>query len=331
MSTSLAFIWALAEDGEHAVEVITDPAGSWVSSPTSPGSSRSCRCWLPLPSCFFGKRLPLKGWELAEGAIGIRGGLRRGAADRQLDQPDGCGAPHRDQPYRLAAGSRRSGHRVGMGGRRPLHHDVHGGGRGRPLRVHLRQGVHGGRRPLHLLLRLVQPLRRRHAGAGHLRQPHPVDRRLGVGRCRLLPADRALLGGPREQRGSHQGVHHQQDRRHRAVHRRDHPGDHRRLVPHHRRARRGGPPRLRARLSRLLGRAGAVHRGDGQERPDAVPRVAARCHGRPDPGLVADARRHHGHRRRLPGRADVPAVSNRRHGRRRQDRSSCWSGRPRCC
>ena len=68
----------------------------------------------------------------------------------------------------------------------------------------------------------------------------------------------------------------------------------------------------------VLGGPGDLHRGDGQERPVPLPRLASRCHGRPHPGVVADARRHHGDRRGVPDGADVPALSDRRVRRRRQ-------------
>ena len=62
---------ALAEDGEHAVEVVTDPSGFV--------GVLADLAWLipvvPLAAAFaivlIGKRLPLKGWELAEGAMGF--------------------------------------------------------------------------------------------------------------------------------------------------------------------------------------------------------------------------------------------------------------------
>jgi NADH-quinone oxidoreductase subunit L len=72
--------------------------------------------------------------------------------------------------------------------------------------------------------------------------------------------------------------------------------------------------RSSARLRRL-GSAGAqlhlhlpVHRRHGQVGAGAAARVAARFHGRPDPDLGADPRRHHGHRGHLHGRAHVAAV-----------------------
>ena len=56
------------------------------------------------------------------------------------------------------------------------------------------------------------------------------------------------------------------------------------------------------------GRVPAVLRRHGQVRPARPAHLAARCHGGPDPGLGADPRRDHGHRRRVPGRAHVAGV-----------------------
>ena len=51
-----------------------------------------------------------------------------------------------------------------------------------------------------------------------------------------------------------------------------------------------------------------VGRG-GQERPVPAARLAARRHGGPDPGQRPHPRRHHGQRRRLHDRAQLPARS----------------------
>ena len=48
----------------------------------------------------------------------------------------------------------------------------------------------------------------------------------------------------------------------------------------------------------------------------AVPHLAAGRDGGPHPGLLADPRRDHGHRRRLPDRAHVPALRARADRRR---------------
>ena len=66
--------------------------------------------------------------------------------------------------------------------------------------------------------------------------------------------------------------------------------------------RRGGGRRIHEDRRHRRGGA-AVHRGDGQERPVPLPRVAPRRHGRPDSGLSPHARRHHGDRRGVPARA----------------------------
>ncbi len=60
----------------------------------------------------------------------------------------------------------------------------------------------------------------------------------------------------------------------------------------------------------LLGGPRHLHRGDGQERPVPAARLAARRHGRAHPGLGADARRHHGHRRRLSARPSLPVLQH---------------------
>jgi len=69
VTTAFTHLLALAEGGEHAVDVVTDPGGF--------AGVLADFAWLipvvPLVATFaivlFGKRLPLKGWELAEGAI----------------------------------------------------------------------------------------------------------------------------------------------------------------------------------------------------------------------------------------------------------------------
>ena len=58
----------------------------------------------------------------------------------------------------------------------------------------------------------------------------------------------------------------------------------------------------------------AVRRRGGQERPVPAARLAARRHGGPDPGQRPDPRRHHGQRRRLHGRAQLPARQPLAHG-----------------
>ena len=55
-----------------------------------------------------------------------------------------------------------------------------------------------------------------HAAPGLVGEHDPADRRVGARRPRLVPVDRPLLGRRREQRRRHQGVPRQQDRRRRA-------------------------------------------------------------------------------------------------------------------
>ena len=82
-------------------------------------------------------------------------------------------------------------------------------------------------------------------------------------------------------------------------------------------------------------RAAAPRRGGGQERADPAPHLAARRDGGPDPGVGADPRRHHGHRRRVPPLpcARVPRREHRRDDRRRlgrrHHRAPCRHGRDR--
>ena len=61
----------------------------------------------------------------------------------------------------------------------------------------------------------------------------------------------------------------------------------------------------------LLGGAVPVRRRLRQVGPDPAVRLAARRHGRPHPGLGADPRRHHGHRRRVHGRAPGGGLRDR--------------------
>ena len=69
----------------------------------------------------------------------------------------------------------------------------------------------------------------------------------------------------------------------------------------------------------------AVHGRHGQIGAVPAAHLAARRHGRPDPGLGADPRRHHGDRRRVHGGAAVAAV---RAGAQRAEPSSPSSAPP---
>ena len=197
----------------------------------------------------------------------------------------------------------------GVGRRRPLDHDVLPRRRRRLPRLHLRQGLHGGRRPLHVVLRVVLALRRRHARPRRRPEPHPADRRLGARRRRLVPADRALLGGLRERRCGQQGVHGQQGRRRGlflgAIIMAVSVGsfDFNDVIDVVVDGEAG-----RSVASTRSGRGCCVHRCDGQVGAVPAPRVVARCHGRPDPGVGPHARRNHGHGRCLPARSPVPLL-----------------------
>ncbi len=76
--------------------------------------------------------------------------------------------------------------------------------------------LHGVRPRLHALLRLPELLRLLDAAARPGRQLRAADRRLGVRRRRVLPADRLLVPAHDGHRGRHQGVRDQRGRRRRA-------------------------------------------------------------------------------------------------------------------
>ena len=90
------------------------------------------------------------------------------------------------------------------------------------------------------------------------------------------------------------------------------------------RALTGARPTSRP-VARRLHRPLPVRRRDGQDRADPALRLAARRHGRPDAGLGADPRRHHGHRRRLHGGALERPLPARAGDRRWSSRSSARS------
>ena len=178
---------------------------------------------------------------------------------------------------------------------------------------------------LRALLRLPQLLRLLDAAAGARRQLPAADRRLGVRRRRLLPADLLLVPAHDRHARRDQGVRDQRRRRRR-------PGARHLLhLQAHRHARihegRSPPRRTSSTPAKrditagcLLLLVGAVR----QVRADPAAHLAARRDGGPDPGLRADPRRDDGDRRRLPDRAHAPALrtrprraGHRRHHRRR--------------
>ncbi len=191
--------------------------------------------------------------------------------------------------------------------------------------------LHGVGPLLQAVLRLPQLLRLLDAAAGPGRELRPADRRLGVRRRGVLPAD-LLLVPPRDgDQGRHQGVRDQRRRRRRAgdrrlpalrrdrgarLRRRLRPGHHR-VRPQRRPARRRLPAAARRRV-REVGPAAAAHLAPGRD-------------GGPDAGLLADPRRDDGHRGRLPDRAHAPAVragpGGRRHQRRDRHARPCSSPR----
>ena len=185
--------------------------------------------------------------------------------------------------------------------------------------------LHGSRPRLRALLLLPQLLRLLDVAAGARRQLRAADRRLGIRRRRLLPADLLLVPADDRHRGRHQGVRDQRRRRRRAgagdvLHLQAHPharlpGDlprgrtrRLRLQPEQRRPRR----RVRAAARRRVREVG----------PDPAAHLAPRRDGGPDAGLRADPRGHDGHRRRLPDRAHAPAVRTRPGGPGRGRRRS---------
>ena len=193
---------------------------------------------------------------------------------------------------------------------------VPGGDRGLDPDPPLLAGLHGLRPRLHAVLFLPQLLRLLDAAAGPGRQLRPADRRLGVRRLRLLRADQLLVPARDRDQGRHEGVRDQRHRRHR-------PGA--RGALHLPRARHLRLPRdLRRRPRELHHQPGRgdrdlpadLRRGLRQVRSGAVPHLAPGRDGGPDAGLGADPRRDHGHRRRLPDRAHVPALRARADGRR---------------
>ncbi|PRD38369.1 UNVERIFIED_CONTAM: nuoL [Trichonephila clavipes] len=129
--------------------------------------------------------------------------------------------------------------------------------------------------------------------------------------------------GSGQRSGGAQGVHRHPRRRHLHGHR---PAD---PVPRTRHPEYPGPDdagaaALRRRRSVADRRHPAAGRWRGRQvRAAAAADLARRRHGRPDPGVRADPRRHHGHRRRLPDRAHprpVPADPGRAAAGRRHRR-----------
>ena len=184
-----------------------------------------------------------------------------------------------------------------------------------PLLVRL----HAVRRGLPPLLQLPQLLRLLDAAAGPRRQLRPADRRLGLRRLRLLRADQLLVPAHDRDPRRDEGLRDQRRRRHRPGPRRlpDLPRTrHLRIQPGLRQGaarlphqRVDGDRDLPAAAGRRLRQVGAA----------AVPHLAARRDGGPDPGLLADPRGDDGDRRRLPDRPH-PRPLRARPDRRRHRR-----------
>ena len=168
--------------------------------------------------------------------------------------------------------------------------------------------LHAGRPRLPALLRVPQPVRVLHAGAGAGRELPGDVRGLGRRRPLLLPADRLLVQRQGERGRGQEGVHREPHRRLRL------PGRDVHALQQSRHARFRGRVRCRARHVRCRQRsrhgdhALPVSRRDRQERADPALHLAARRDGGPDARERADPRRDDGDGRRLPGRALVRAV-----------------------
>ena len=224
----------------------------------------------------------------------------------------------------------RSQGRLGAADRHAHRRDAGGGDDRVGARAPLFDRLHGrGPVPAAVLL-LPVALHLRHAGAGDLRQPRAAVLRLGGRGPRELSADRLLVSQAGGERRRHQGLRRQPDRRFRlrARHlRRLH--DDRLDRPRYGVRAGAGADRQDHQFLRLARRRAdadlpaAVHGRDGQVGAVPAAHLAARRDGRPDAGLGADPRRHHGDRRRVHGGAAVAAVragadrTRRRHPRRR--------------
>ena len=168
---------------------------------------------------------------------------------------------------------------------------------------HLLDRLHGARRRPAEVLRLPEPVRRGDAAAGARQLVRHAVRRLGGRRPRVLPADRLLVRPAGRGDRREEGVHHEPGRRRRpgAGHLPDVQGDGHHLV---RRASSTRSTTLAAQSPGTVTAIGAAvaARRLRQVRPGAAAGLAARRHGGPDPGVGADPRGDHGHRRRLPDR-----------------------------
>ena len=188
-------------------------------------------------------------------------------------------------------------------------------------------GYMKGRPRLLQVLRLPEPVRLLHAGAGAGQQPAGHLRRLG-GRGRLLLLAGVVLVRPGQRRlGRQEGLHLQPGRRRRlpAGHVPDLlQGGHARLPPGLR------PQAPAGRRDGHRRRAAAVPGGHREVGPDPPVQLAARRHGGPDPGVGPDPRGHHGDRRGLPAVPDEPgprALARRHVGHRHHRRGHRLRGR----
>ena len=179
--------------------------------------------WLVLAFPLAGALLIALSWKLGpsklHGYVGTAGdrALVPGGGRRAVPAagPRRGGAPGRRR--RLGLREHRRRRRAAVAAARPAV-DLHGAGRLRRLDADppLLGLLHGVRPRLHALLRVPELLRVQHAAAGPRRELLLPDRRLGVRRRGLLPADQLLVPAHDRDGSGHQGVRHQRRRRRRA-------------------------------------------------------------------------------------------------------------------
>ncbi len=287
----------LAAEEAHAVELST---GGWLAA----------GAWLiplvPLVAAFvialFGKRLPYKGWDVAIVVMALRGALRHGAAGQPVRRADRLRGGGGDRPHRVVR------HRVGMDGRRAVN------------MMYFLVGVVGFLVFLYAKGYMEGDVRftwffasfTLFAGGMLVLVSAPNLIQLIVGWELVGVASWLLIGHYWEEHenssaaikafltnkvadvGLFIG----------AIILSVSVGSFRFTDILH--GVEDGAPTL-ARYAFWAGLA-IVHRRHGEVRPVPAARLAARRHGRPHPGVGPDARRHHGHRRGLPGGPGLPAL-----------------------
>ena len=162
--------------------------------------------------------------------------------------------------------------------------------------------LHGARRRLLPLLRLLEPVHVLHADPGAGGQLSAAVRGMGRRGAVQLPADRLLLPEAQRHHGGQQGVHRESHRRLRLL-----AGDFSDLHSiwlarlRNRAAGRGFQARRRAHHDWPAAAGGRLRKVGAV----SAVRLAAGCDGRPDAGLRVDSRRDHGDRGRVHGGAIV--------------------------